>query len=499
MNFLNLLASDPVIPFLGRTYDISLNWLGHLIRVLIEGIGVVGIGIIVFSIILRLVVLPFDIYQRVTMRKQNIKMKENKDKMEKLQKQYAGDKAMYNQKLMEMYKENGISMFSSCLPAIISLVVFIVAINAFNAFSQYANMQNYNLMANSYNEYLNPYCAELKAENIDDNYIITKENEDGTVTQTRHILVRETADSQSGKTKCIYYTLIYNENYDENDYRYIKDTEKTYYVDAERLYASSEKLENADGSATTWKERVDALVSASADTETPIKMENACREVLVSAAQDNVKHTYDTEVVKRMKFLWVKNIWATDATFKHPVLNYNDFKSSVSNGKFSVDGEKVKFANISGHTDAYNQGSYDVVTAKLSAEKSQFNGYYILIVLSIGTILLQQFVSMRSQKEQTQYSSVDGQGMMNQKMMLIIMTVMFAIFAFMYSAAFSIYMVTSNILSLIMTLVINKVVEIVMNKKEEKALQEQYNKRFPGRVYVPEKDKDKKAGKKNKK
>ena len=83
MNFLNLLASDPVIPFLGRTYDISLNWLGHLIRVLIEGIGVVGIGIIVFSVILRLVVLPFDIYQRVTMRKQNIKMKENKDKMEK--------------------------------------------------------------------------------------------------------------------------------------------------------------------------------------------------------------------------------------------------------------------------------------------------------------------------------------------------------------------------------------------------------------------------------
>ena len=133
MNFLNLLASDPVIPFLGKTYDISLNWLGHLIRVLIEGIGVVGIGIIVFSIILRLVVLPFDIYQRVTMRKQNIKMKENKDKMEKLQKQYAGDKAMYNQKLMEMYKENGISMFSSCLPAIISLVVFIVAINAFSS------------------------------------------------------------------------------------------------------------------------------------------------------------------------------------------------------------------------------------------------------------------------------------------------------------------------------------------------------------------------------
>lgn len=46
MNFLTLLASDPVIPFLGRTYDISLNWLGQLIRILIEGIGIVGVGII---------------------------------------------------------------------------------------------------------------------------------------------------------------------------------------------------------------------------------------------------------------------------------------------------------------------------------------------------------------------------------------------------------------------------------------------------------------------
>ena len=98
---------------------------------------------------------------------------------------------------------------------------------------------------------------------------------------------------------------------------------------------------------------------------------------------------------------------------------------------------------------------------------------------------------MRSQKEQTQFSSVDGKGMFNQKMMLVIMTVMFAIFAFMYSAAFSIYMVTSNILSLIMTLLINKIVEVTMSKKEEKAMQEQYNKRFPGRVYVSEKDRAK--------
>ena len=107
-------------------------------------------------------------------------------------------------------------------------------------------------------------------------------------------------------------------------------------------------------------------------------------------------------------------------------------------------------------------------------------------------ILLQQFVSMRSQKEQTKYSSVDGQAASTQKITLVIMTVMFAVFSFMYSAAFSIYMVTSNILSLIMTIVINKAVDVAMRKKEERELQEQYNKRFPGRVYVPSADKEKK-------
>ena len=50
----------------------------------------------------------------------------------------------------------------------------------------------------------------------------------------------------------------------------------------------------------------------------------------------------------------------------------------------SVNGGSVSFNNIGNYTDAYNQGSYDVVTEKLSAQKSQANGYFILIALSIS-------------------------------------------------------------------------------------------------------------------
>ena len=51
MGFFNLLADLP-ITFLGQTFDISLNWIGRLINALIGGIGIVGVGIIVFSLIL---------------------------------------------------------------------------------------------------------------------------------------------------------------------------------------------------------------------------------------------------------------------------------------------------------------------------------------------------------------------------------------------------------------------------------------------------------------
>jgi membrane protein insertase Oxa1/YidC/SpoIIIJ len=89
---------------------------------------------------------------------------------------------------------------------------------------------------------------------------------------------------------------------------------------------------------------------------------------------------------------------------------------------------------------------------------------------------------MRSQKEQQKFSSVDGQGASQQKMMLVIMTVMFAIFSFMYSSAFSIYMITSNVFSLISTIVINKLVDVHMAKKEAQATEVRNDTRFTSRI-----------------
>ena len=73
----------------------------------------------------------------------------------------------------------------------------------------------------------------------------------------------------------------------------------------------------------------------------------------------------------------------------------------------------------------------------------------------------------RGQKAQMELQSVDGQGMMTQKVMMWMMPIMMAVFSFMYTAAFSIYIIMSSLTSLLTTLLINKVVEVRFKKQME--------------------------------
>ena len=83
-------------------------------------------------------------------------------------------------------------------------------------------------------------------------------------------------------------------------------------------------------------------------------------------------------------------------------------------------------------------------------------------------MVLSQFVMMRSQKEANQYQTVDGQGARTQKIMLVMMPLIYAIFAFMYSAAFTIYMLISSVFSLLVTLLSNFILGRIFAKREEK-------------------------------
>lgn len=96
-------------------------------------IGAFGVTVIMFTIFLKVAVSPLDIWQKQVMRKNAKKMEEMKPELEKVQKQCGSNRELLMQKQREVYKKHKYSMFGSCLPMIVTLVVFFIVFGGYNA------------------------------------------------------------------------------------------------------------------------------------------------------------------------------------------------------------------------------------------------------------------------------------------------------------------------------------------------------------------------------
>ena len=90
-------------------------------------VGNYGVAIILTTVIVRLLMLPLTLKQEQSMKR----MKELQPKIDELNKKYANDKAMLNQKTVELYKEEKVNPAGGCLPVIIQLPIFIALYTAF--------------------------------------------------------------------------------------------------------------------------------------------------------------------------------------------------------------------------------------------------------------------------------------------------------------------------------------------------------------------------------
>ncbi|MEE1199479.1 MAG: YidC/Oxa1 family membrane protein insertase [Christensenellales bacterium] len=96
-----------------------LNWI-------YSWIGNYGWAVVIFTLIVRLLVLPLDIKSRKSMRAMN----RVQPKMQALQKKYANDKEKLNAKMMELYKKEKVSPMAGCLPMLLQWPVLIFMFTA---------------------------------------------------------------------------------------------------------------------------------------------------------------------------------------------------------------------------------------------------------------------------------------------------------------------------------------------------------------------------------
>ena len=82
---------------LDKVSDINLNWIGKIISVICDKPAYgIGVGVILFTLILKLITMPFDIMSKVSTKKNALKMEKMRPELEKLQKQYANNKQVYH-------------------------------------------------------------------------------------------------------------------------------------------------------------------------------------------------------------------------------------------------------------------------------------------------------------------------------------------------------------------------------------------------------------------
>lgn len=81
--------------------------------------GSFGLSIILLTILIKIVLLPFTLKQDKSMRE----MKKLQPKIDELKKRYEGDPQTLNQKTMELYKEHKVNPAGGCLPLLIQLPI----------------------------------------------------------------------------------------------------------------------------------------------------------------------------------------------------------------------------------------------------------------------------------------------------------------------------------------------------------------------------------------
>lgn len=96
-----------------------LTWINKLV-------GNYGWSIVLFTLLIRIVLLPLDIKSKKSMRQ----VSKIQPKLQALQKKYANDKEKLNQKTMELYRKEHVSPTAGCLPMLISLPILWIMFSA---------------------------------------------------------------------------------------------------------------------------------------------------------------------------------------------------------------------------------------------------------------------------------------------------------------------------------------------------------------------------------
>lgn len=164
--------SDNSYSVAGETVSEPTHFMAKFMIVINDALGggVASFGwtVVLFTVVLRLILSPLDVWQKLIARKNSKAMERMKPQLEVLQAKYADDKERFQQEQMALYKKEKYSTMGMCLPTIITFVVFFVVFAGFRQMVGYQFANDYKQCVNTYNQ---TFSEEIEA-NRDQPFIV---------------------------------------------------------------------------------------------------------------------------------------------------------------------------------------------------------------------------------------------------------------------------------------------------------------------------------------
>ena len=126
------------------------NIFGYLLNFINNFVGNYGLAIILFTVLIKIIMLPLSIKQQRTMKKST----ELNEKIKVLQFKYKNDPEKLNREMMDLYKKENMSPFSGCLSTIAQFILLISIFYMVRCPLTYMEKIN--------NDQINTYVQQLK-------------------------------------------------------------------------------------------------------------------------------------------------------------------------------------------------------------------------------------------------------------------------------------------------------------------------------------------------
>ena len=102
-------------------FQFFANMFGYLLQWMYNLVNNYGLAIILFTVTIKIILIPLSIKQQKTMKKSA----QLQEKMKVIQFKYKNDQEKMNQEIMSLYKTEKMSPFSGCLTAIIQMLLLL--------------------------------------------------------------------------------------------------------------------------------------------------------------------------------------------------------------------------------------------------------------------------------------------------------------------------------------------------------------------------------------